>query len=393
MLAQASAIEKKCYFRTMGPRIETWRELGARVTEARQKACLSQAELAVEMHLDRTAITKIETGERKLDSLELTRLAEILKRPIDWFVTSPAQTVLSRRKARDVPNESQSDALLESLARDVTLLTELGLLKPSPSIRIKKVESVSSAERAARELRKKLGLTAGPSWNLQALAERVGLFAFSLDLPEDRPEPVHPLDGSYLRLERGGVAVVNGRQTTPRRRFTLVHELGHHLFKDDFSTEWIVGPDGEEREKLINAFAIHFLMPRESILPRWQELVGQKQTRRTAIVLGAEYGVSWTAVLAQLCNLELIDGSMRERLTSDRPTKADYTEAGVTLREDFAPNSIPPQFAQAVMRAFKSHKVGSTRALELLRGTFRADELPAHDQVPLESMRAQFDLE
>ena len=110
-------------------------------------------------------------------------------------------------------------------------------------------------------------------------------------------------------------------------------------------------------------------------------------------MLGAEYGVSWTAVLGHLCNLEFIDSKRYEQLKATRPTRADYLEWGVAVREELAPPAVPPRFAQAVMRAYKRHKVSASRALELLHGTLQAAELPAEDRVPLESMRSQFDLE
>lgn len=368
-------------------RLLTWQQLGARLAEARRASHLSQAELAAAVRLDRTAITKVEAGERKLDSLELARISEVLKRPIDWFVTPSPPAAVSRRREREALEESQADVLLELLARDVTLLIELELLKPMPPFQPPSIDSVTSAEAAARELRRKLGLPPGAVWELQALAERVGLFAFCLELQEDN------LDGSYLRLEKGGVALVNGRAQTGRRRFTLVHELGHHIFADDFSPEWIVGSGGEDRERLINAFAIHFLMPRESVRSRWQELGGQREPRRAAISLGAEYGVSWTAVLGHLCNLELIDSQTRERLDLYRPSRADYLENGLTLREELAPPEVPPGFAQAVIRAYKRHKISAERALELLHGKLSAVDLPPSDGVPLESMHTQFDLD
>jgi len=376
-----------CYFRTMAQTAKSWRELGSRLADARKVARLSQAELAAAVRLDRTAITKIEAGERKLDSLELARIATVLKRPIDWFLAAPLPVVASRRRSREPVDESQADALLESLARDVKLLFELELLEPPTPARPVVIDSVVSAEAAARDLRKRLALPPGPVWDLLAVVERAGLFGFCLDLRDES------LDGSYLRLDAGGVAAVNGVAQSGRRRFTLVHELGHHVFADDFSAEWIVGSDGEDRERLINAFVIHFLMPRESLLSRWQVLDGRVDPRSAAIALGAEYGVSWTAVLVHLRNLELIDARVHERLERVRPTKADYLEGGVTLHEELAPPAVPPRFAQAVIRAFKRHKISRGRALELLHGAATAEDLPAEDRVPLESMRAQFDLD
>jgi hypothetical protein len=45
------------------------------------------------------------------------------------------------------------------------------------------------------------------------------------------------------------------------------------------------------------------------------------------------------------------------------------------------------------VQAYKRHKVSAERALELLRGTLEAAELPVEEQVPLESMLSQLDLE
>jgi len=80
---------------------------------------MTQADLAARARLDRTAITKIESGGRNLDSLELSRIAAILRRPIDWFLVPPPPVVVSRRAALDVATEREADVQLELLARDV----------------------------------------------------------------------------------------------------------------------------------------------------------------------------------------------------------------------------------------------------------------------------------
>ena len=371
----------------MGETQNEWRELGSRLTEARKVARLSQAEVGAAVGLDRTAITRIEAGERRLDSLELVRIAALLARPLEWFLAPALPAMVSLRQSREPVDESQSDALLDSIARDVKLLFDIGLLDAPAPLPTKLVDSVESAEVAAQDLRRHLQMPEGPVWGLVAVAERAGLFGFCLPLPDAR------LDGSFLRLDQGGVAVVNGAAKVGRRRFTLVHELGHHVFADDFSGEWIVGSGSEDRERLINAFVIHFLMPRGSVIPRWKELGGAADPRQAAIVLGAEFGVSWTAVLGHLRNLELVDEHVRERLLNERPGKADYLEGAVVLHEDLVAPLVPPRYAQAVVRAFRRHKISQGRAIELLRGTVSAGDLPGEDRVPLESMRAQFDLD
>ncbi len=376
-----------CYFRTMVDAATGWAEVGARIAQARKVAQLSQAELASAVQLDRTAITKLEAGERKLDSLELVRIARTLKRSIDWFLSPPLPAVVRRRERRASTDESRADAVLEGLARDVKLLVALGLLAPPAPPPLLVVDSVERAEQAARQLRRRLGLQAGAVWELLRVSEALGCYAFSLDLDDEAR------DGAYLRLDVGGVALINGRNPSGRRRFTLMHELGHHLLADDFSTEWIVGDDGDDRERLINAFVIHVLLPREACVSRWGDLAGGVDPRGAAIALAAEFGVSWSAVLLQLKNLGLLEGSVHDRLLAQRPTRAEHLEAGVVLREELPAPTLSPRFVQAVLKATRQQKISRSRALELLRGTLAADELPPGDKVPVEAMREQFELD
>ena len=103
-------------------------ELGTRLAEARKAAGMT-ADLGTRAQLDRTAITKIESGSRNVDSLELSRIAAILRRPIDWFLVPPPPIVVSRRAALDIATEREADVQLELLARDVEQLVDMGALK------------------------------------------------------------------------------------------------------------------------------------------------------------------------------------------------------------------------------------------------------------------------
>jgi transcriptional regulator with XRE-family HTH domain len=51
---------------------------GERIATACNRAGLTQAELASAISVDRSALTKIEIGSRRVSALELTRIAEAL---------------------------------------------------------------------------------------------------------------------------------------------------------------------------------------------------------------------------------------------------------------------------------------------------------------------------
>ncbi len=57
---------------------------------ARRERGLTQADLARASSLDRTAVSKIERGHRKVGSLELARIARVLGRPLEWFLEEGA---------------------------------------------------------------------------------------------------------------------------------------------------------------------------------------------------------------------------------------------------------------------------------------------------------------
>jgi len=90
----------------------------ARLKEAREYVGLSQLEVSEALGISRSAISLIESGQRKVDSVELKGLARLYKRPVTYFtgehaVTSPfvgEVEVLARRAAK--LSQSDQDELL-----------------------------------------------------------------------------------------------------------------------------------------------------------------------------------------------------------------------------------------------------------------------------------------
>ncbi len=58
-----------------------------------------------------------------MDSLELARISDLLRRPVSWFLVTPSPAVVSRRTAREGV-ELEADVVLESLASAVEQLVE-----------------------------------------------------------------------------------------------------------------------------------------------------------------------------------------------------------------------------------------------------------------------------
>jgi len=66
------------------------RQLGEKLREVRKYVGLSQEEVAVLLKLPRTALTDIENGQRKVEALELKRMAELYRQPVSYFTGEDA---------------------------------------------------------------------------------------------------------------------------------------------------------------------------------------------------------------------------------------------------------------------------------------------------------------
>ena len=65
--------------------------LGERLREAREYLGFSQDQVATFLGVSRSALSLIETGQRKVDALELKKLASLYKRPVGYFTGEEAQ--------------------------------------------------------------------------------------------------------------------------------------------------------------------------------------------------------------------------------------------------------------------------------------------------------------
>jgi transcriptional regulator with XRE-family HTH domain len=305
--------------------VVTQADLGRRIADARTEAGMTQADLAIGIGLERTALVRIESGERKVSATELVTIAGVLDRPVDWFFTEPPVAVISRRRDPAVGGFSRIlDRALEIAARDVAFLEGRHLLL--------------SAERPACK-------------NL-------------------------------------GVAVINGTTDPGRRRFSLAHELGHHLTGDAYEPSVRLGLSDTER--MFNAFAAYLLMPRSSVLSIWDEFSAQPP-RLAAIAVAVQFSVSWTAACNQLRNLDLIDSRERERLLENDLRRGELFEFGERFAVELDPPSVPPAYARTVVGAYRRGQLTAARTVELLHHSVGETDLPERDAMSLDELRGEFE--
>lgn len=64
---------------------EERKRLGNRLKEARKYLGLKQEEVANYLKIPRTALTDIESGQRRVEAIELARLAKLYRQPVGYF--------------------------------------------------------------------------------------------------------------------------------------------------------------------------------------------------------------------------------------------------------------------------------------------------------------------
>lgn len=104
----------------------TAQELGDRIASARHDAQITQAYLADQIGINRSAVAKIEKGERRVDSLELMAISEVTDRPLEFFLEQeqPLEVHFRSHEAAN-PQIQQQLEWLKKFMTDYDFLKEL----------------------------------------------------------------------------------------------------------------------------------------------------------------------------------------------------------------------------------------------------------------------------
>jgi transcriptional regulator with XRE-family HTH domain len=355
--------------------VKDWVEVGSRVREARVAAGLSQGQLADRMGLERTMLAKVESGDRRLDALELYRLSDVLALPIAHFVVEMSPSVVARRTslAEDTATGAGRDAYLLDARllewqRDVEQLRELGTLVPRKPALLSGRDA-DEARRAAVLVRGRLRNQKDPLGPMADVCEALGVYLLSADIRGD---------GASASAGDFAVALVSSGGDPGRRRASAAHELGHQVLGDDYSADVGLHVSRDAREAVIDAFAAELLVPTTVVESEFQSVVEGGDSRRTAAVrLAAAYRVSWSLVLRQLSHTGKIDHPTMLRWEARPPTKVELlASAGYEPVPDLEAGTVAPSFARAVAVAYERRLITAARALELLRGRYTEEDLP-----------------
>jgi Zn-dependent peptidase ImmA (M78 family) len=215
-----------------------------------------------------------------------------------------------------------------------------------------RVGEQGEAEAAAERLRTAWNLGNDPIPNLVEFLEEQGVKVIPLKLGER-------VSGLMCVARRSKgvdvpIVMVNQDDTGERQRFTLAHELAHHVLQV---------PDSAAGEKLAHRFASAFLMPAEIL---WRE-VGK---HRDAVSIGelvelkALFKVSVQAITYRLKDLGIVSETLFKHLFDEFVRRGwrdpPYAEPGPVKPEK------PERFTRLCYRAVSEGAVSEAKAAELL---------------------------
>lgn len=364
----------------------TAQQLAQRISAAREVAKLSQSELADRVGLTQSAISRIESADRAVGSLELARIAEAVGGSVaDLLSDTPSDDLLVAARAR---NDTR---LTEAVRRARTILDVHALLDeldyPSPHrgdlARPTRVgRRLRDAAVLAERIRTDLGMPQGPLDLLEVVIdERFGIHVALM--------PTRGVDGLCATTSRGTVIIADSDAATGPRRFTLAHELGHWLAGHGDALhvdEKVMRPDNGA-EKWANKFAITFLAPPTGLRARLD--ADTEPAPETVLRLSLSYGVSYEALVWHLHNNDLITEAHRVALHRERPATIAFS-SGLGTQWNSQRSGVEPtpphSLTERVISAYRDGRVGIGPVADVLGGS-DLDDLRAEleDRAPIEA--------
>lgn len=347
-------------------------ELGRRISHARERASLTQDQLADQINLDRTALSKIERGTRKVSAIELLELSRTLNISMDSLFREPIPAIVSHRSSLGMSTQGSAiDRVLESIATDVEFVDSEVRFLSTPVEHFDIPSTASDAEDMAVQARQLMGVNlTEPLIEIAEVLGQIGLLVFA------KPIGADCADGGLILLQRGGVCFVNSSMKSGRRRLAAAHELGHFLCADDYVVDHKVTGETEiKTEAMLNRFARAFLLPPEAA-KKWQDISSERDARTASIIVGSQYRVDMATLAHRLRDLELISFPEMNDIREYRTTKSDIVEFGLVNREELAETYLPRPFQLAILDMYRKERLTDYRALQLLQETFSPDDLP-----------------
>jgi len=331
-------------------------DIGRRLKIAREAIGYTQAKAAEETGIGTSSLSDFENNKRQPRFSELCKLAEIYKRPVEFFLKDEP-IIETMMLWRDTPNtademkktEGEFRQLCEQYRNLELLMDEITSVKlPQPDVKREQFD-YRQASLLAESFHRTLLLGDIPSASLkQILEEKFYVKIFHLEFCGSAI--------STVSEEFGPAILLNSKSKVWRRNFDLAHELFHLLTWQIFR-ETNAGNDKPSKleEKLANAFASRVLLPTDIVKDRIEQAADEKRQIGLEVFdeIARGFGVSTEALLWRMLYLynrsaEDIEKYIRQvqHMKTSRPE-----------RWSDQPDKLPERYCSLAIRALREGKL------------------------------------
>ena len=383
---------------------------------------LSQKAVADQLGIPRTAVTQIENGNRKLSTLELTKLARLYRCSIHELLddTNPSESEDVVDALRRVASELWEDGeVRDHIVKNLDLCREGKRLRNlighksfsgPPEYDLPRPhnfsEAVLQAEIAADQERRRTGLDNAPIADIVGFIADQDIWVTGTELPSE-------ISGFSIRHRDLGCAIfVNSQHPQSRIRFSYTHEYAHALLDRD-NEICVSGTHNSDEliEHRANAFAASFLMPKQGVSNAMLRLNKGIPTRQAQSVfdvaaglhidgqirnpsgsqrvnfkdvsmLAHRFGVSYQAVLYRLKDLRYVSTSESSRLLNQEDVGHEFhSELKMlevpeeTKNKECYDLTLRREIAALAIEAYRTEEISRGRILELTTDLGMSEEV------------------
>lgn len=345
-------------------------ELGAAVRRARDRAGLTQEELAAQAGFASTqTISDIERGVRELKARELQSIARALHTSYDVLLglrAEPVSHVLWRRGTASVPRAQEAE-FLERASRYALLeeWCDLPPAEPLPDFPFNPLTATYAAvEGLANRVSRTLDLGSRPATSLvKVLEERFRVKIFYADLLGEE-------SAACVRDGFGAAILMNANQAPWRRNYNFAHELFHLVTWDGVARAWPA--DGsepawaEQLEKFANSFASHLLLPADELSEQYRTRCRDGSVADPDMVeLAREFDVSTQALVFRLTFLRLLRQDEADAILT-RPAFQRLDRRTMAERWVTPSTGLPDRYLRLAYLAHAKGRITTARLAEFL---------------------------
>ncbi len=331
--------------------------IGERLKIARNAIGYTLERAAEQSGIGVSSISEFEHSKREPKFSQLSKLAEIFQRNIEFFLTDEPiveDIMLWRAKPTDDEESKKVEAKFRRCCQQYHNLEVLmGKTKkrvlPQPDVTEREDFSYAQVNSLAERTQADFRLGNIPSLSLQqTLEEKFYVKIFHLNF-----------SGSAISVkssELGPAILLNKSNKQWRRNFDLAHELFHLLTWDIFRKDSpCTSEPSDTEEKFANAFASRLLLPAEVVKDKIDAIKNEDQYVHLEALdeIAREFCVSLKALLWRMLYLYDIPVENIEKIIE----KAEAMKIIRPSRKSDDPDELPERFCSLAIKALREGKL------------------------------------